>query len=137
MEENPDITQSKTKDAPVHPFAEFLPEMNPADFPPIHPLAEDFPMLSAQELQELAEDIKVRGQLAPILTYREAILDGRNRWVACRMAGVDPETIEYKEADPVGFIKSLNILRRHLTTAERARLAELLATASHGGNHSG
>lgn len=94
-------------------------------------------MLSAQELQELAEDINVRGQLAPILTYQEAILDGRNRWVACRMAGVDPETIEYKEADPVGHIKSLNILRRHLTTAERARLAELLATASHGGDHSG
>ena len=79
-------------------------------------------MLSAQELQELADDINVRGQLTPILTYQAAILDGRNRWVACRMAGVDPETIEYKEADPVSFIKSLNILRRHLTTVERARL---------------
>jgi hypothetical protein len=137
MEENPDTIQSKTEDAPVHPFAEFLPEMNPADFPLIHPLAKEFPMLSAQELKELAEDIKVRGQLAPILNYQGAILDGRNRWVACRMAGVEPETIEYKEADPVGFIKSMNILRRHLTTAERARLAELLATASHGGDHSG
>jgi hypothetical protein len=136
MEENPD-TQSRTEDAPVHPFAEFLPEMNPTDFPPIHPLAKEFPMLSAQELQELAEDINVRGQLTPILTYQGAILDGRNRWVACRMAGVEPQTTEYTEADPVGHIKSANILRRHLTTAERACLAELLATASHGDDHSG
>jgi|ERR1700730_9358247 hypothetical protein len=137
MEEDPDTTQSKIEDTPVHPFAEFLPEMNPADFPPIHTLAKEFPMLSAQELQEVAEDIKVRGLLAPILTYQGAILDGRNRWVACRMAGVEPTTIEYTEADPVGSIRSFNILRRHLTTAERARLAELLATASHGGDHSG
>jgi len=55
----------------------------------IHPLAAEFPDMSEEQIAELAEDIKLNGQLEPIVLLHGKILDGRNRYRACQIAGVE------------------------------------------------
>ncbi len=88
----------------------------------IHPVAAMFPMLAADELQELADDIKANGQVQPImLDANGQLIDGRNRLAACKLAGVDPvfDQLE-KDRDPVAYILSTNVARRHLSKGQRA-----------------
>ena len=103
-----------------------------------HPLAECFPMLSESDLQELVDDIKANGLRQNILMYQGKILDGRNRYSACQIAGVSIENsiTLYEGFDPVGYVISANLKRRHLGVGERAMIAEKLATATVGGDHS-
>lgn len=100
---------------------------------PIHPAADMFPMLDDTSLRDLAEDLKANGQLEPIWTYEGAILDGRNRLVACRLAGVTPVFQEWApnqdSATPTTFVVSRNLHRRHLTPSQRAALAVQLEAA--------
>lgn len=52
------------------------------------------------------------------------MLDGRNRLAACRLKGIDPLTRELKEVeDPVAFVLSLNLQRRHLTPSQASMCA--------------
>jgi ParB-like nuclease family protein len=90
----------------------------------VHPIAEMFPMMSGEELDELAADIKANGLLNPIIKDSDgSIIDGRNRWEACRRAGIVPTFETFKGKDPIAFIVSNNITRRHLTKAQRAMYA--------------
>lgn len=89
----------------------------------IHPAAEIFPMLSGEELDSLAEDIKAHGLRHELVTYEGELLDGRNRWAACKAAGVDPSFVEYKGDSPVSFVVSANIKRRQLDPSQRACVA--------------
>ena len=92
---------------------------------PVHPAAELFPMMSAEELQGLADDIREHGQREPVILFDGAVLDGRNRLRACELAGVEPRfvTVESEEVvDPIAFVLSLNRHRRHLTPAQVAVL---------------
>jgi len=92
--------------------------------PEEHPAARIFPRLSNTALMELAEDIKKHGLRQPITMHEGKILDGRNRWAACRMvAGVEPEVVEYEGDDPVAFVISQNLRRRHLTQSQLAMVA--------------
>jgi hypothetical protein len=91
--------------------------------PEAHPAAEIFPQLMGEELSELAGDIKRHGLRQPIWMLSGKILDGRNRWRACQMAGVEPKTVEYEGADPVAFVISQNLRRRHLTASQLAVVA--------------
>jgi len=88
-----------------------------------HPIADIWPLLSDEELQELAEDIKQRGLLNPIVLYEGKILDGRNRFKACQLAGIVPKTLQYKGDEPIAHALALNEKRRHLTKSQRAALA--------------
>lgn len=88
-----------------------------------HPLADMFPMLGDAELSELAEDIRANGQHEPIWLYEGKILDGRNRYCACAAAGVAPTFRTYEGDQPVAFVISLNLHRRHLTYDQRVGLA--------------
>lgn len=87
-----------------------------------HPAANIFP-LEDESLESLAEDIKSQGQQCPIELIDEKIVDGRRRYMACRMAGVEPEFVTVKPADPVAYVLSLNLHRRHLSTSQRAMVA--------------
>ena len=91
----------------------------------IHPLAEMFPMMSEEELDELASDIKTNGLRHPIVRDKDdQIIDGRNRLEACKRARIEPEFILLEDGkDPVAFIISENVTRRHLTKGQRAMLA--------------
>lgn len=92
--------------------------------PPVHPAAEIYPLLTDEELTELAGDIKAQGQKVPILMYQGAILDGRNRWRACSLAGVEPLTQEWDgRGDPLATVDSLNGKRRQLTAAQKSAVA--------------
>jgi len=33
------------------------------------------------------------------------LLDGRNRWEACKLAGVEPRFTEFNGDDPIGWVK--------------------------------
>lgn len=94
---------------------------------PFHPTAELFPLLEGIELDDLAEDIRQRGLIEPILTYNGAILDGRNRLTACEKVGVEPRFCEFTGDDPEDEVISRNLRRRHLNESQRAMVAARLA----------
>jgi hypothetical protein len=81
---------------------------------------------------ELRDDIAARGLRDPItLTPDGLLLDGRNRALACVMAGVEPDTVVY-DGDPWLFSLSRNKHRRHLTVDEIAMVAAQMVTTSRG-----
>jgi hypothetical protein len=88
----------------------------------VHAIAALFPMMSADELKALAEDIKVQGQLQPIVVHQDEILDGRNRYAACELAGVEPRFEQYEGDDPVGYIMAANMARRNMSKGQRAMI---------------
>jgi hypothetical protein len=97
-----------------------------------HDVANLFPMLDADELKALATDIFENGQREPIALFEGKILDGRNRYVACVDAGVEPLFTEYKGRHPIDYVVSLNLKRRHLDESQRAMVAAKLANLSDG-----
>jgi len=88
-----------------------------------HPIADVWPMMDEAKLAELADDIRKNGQLVPVWLYEGKILDGRNRWAACKIAGVDPKTKEYTGDEPTAFAVSLNDRRRHMNKGALAAVA--------------
>jgi ParB-like chromosome segregation protein Spo0J len=96
----------------------------------IHPAADVFPMMSDDQLTKLGQDIKANGLGSPITFFdppggERMLLDGRNRLEAMERVGIDyhegnAETV-YTD-DPVAFVITRNIHRRHLTKQERADL---------------
>jgi hypothetical protein len=91
--------------------------------PPLHPACKLFPALGQDELRELADDIAANGLRNPIVMYQGKLLDGRNRWDACELAGVEPRFTEFQGDDPIGWVVSQNLIRRHLTASQRAVVA--------------
>jgi ParB-like chromosome segregation protein Spo0J len=100
----------------------------------LHPYANIFPMLAEERLHELAQDIKDRGLVDPIMLYEGQILDGRCRYLACQIASVEPRFKDYVGDDPLGFVVSRNLHRRHLTESQRALVAARLAALKRGAN---
>jgi hypothetical protein len=92
-----------------------------------HPFAALFPELPSDELTQLARDIKERGLLEPIILYEGKILDGRNRFRACQIAGVKPRIEEFNakatKRSTEEFVLSRNLRRRHLTMGQKAAIA--------------
>jgi ParB-like chromosome segregation protein Spo0J len=104
-----------------------------------HPLASIFPSLAKEEYEALRADIKDNGLREPISTFKGQVLDGRHRYRACKDLGIEPKTNPLDaKTDPVAFVISANLRRRHLTTAQRAMAAARLATLKRGDNqHTG
>jgi hypothetical protein len=80
-------------------------------------------MMDEAKLHELADDIRKNGQLVPVWLYEDKILDGRNRWAACKIASVEPKTKEYTGDEPTAFAVSLNDRRRHMGKSALAAVA--------------
>ncbi len=84
---------------------------------PVHPVADLFPMMSDSELDDLAADIKANGQLDDIVRDTDGTLvDGRNRYAACKRAGVPPRFSTLNSQDPREFILSKNEGKRRSST---------------------
>lgn len=93
-----------------------------------HPLAELFPLMDEADTEMLASDIKEHGLRAPITIYKGMILDGRNRFRACKIAKVEIKTRQFENgSDPLEFVLSVNLHRRHLTESQRAMIAAKIA----------
>jgi hypothetical protein len=102
---------------------------------PIHPAADLFPMPPETVLKELADDIKANGLVHAIVRDSAGrILDGRIRLAACEMAGVEPRFDAYSGDNPIAFIVSVNLRRRHLSESQRAMIAAGIAQLTHGGD---
>jgi hypothetical protein len=66
----------------------------------VHPAADLFPMMSDAELDVLGEDMLQNAQRKEIVLYKGKILDGRNRYRACLLKGINPKFREELPADP-------------------------------------
>ena len=97
-----------------------------------HPLANLFPLLEGAECDALVADIKAHGVREPVITYDGKILDGRNRVKAAIAAGAEVPFREYEGDDPLGFVISLNLHRRHLNESQRAMVAANIANMDEG-----
>jgi hypothetical protein len=109
----------------------------------VHPAADLFPMMSDADLDALAKDIAENGLLHPIVWFRDQLIDGRNRVAAvARITDKkrrDEITAEWRDGkkcivqmmlpDPLGFVISANLHRRHLTAEQkREMIAKLIKT---------
>lgn len=107
----------------------------------VHPAADMFPMMSDAELDELAADIEKNGIQQPIVWLKGQLLDGRNRVAAVHRIADASRRDALLQAwangkkcillpfhpDPVAYVVSANIHRRHLTAARKREIvAELL-----------
>ena len=110
------------------PRRRFVPQADATPLLAFHQLANIVPLMTVEEFAALVEDIKgAQGLLEPITLYEGKILDGRNRARACRDAGVEPRFTDYEGDDPLAFVISMNIKRRHLKASQRAMAAAELA----------
>jgi len=111
-----------------------------------HWVADMYP-LNETDVSALAEDIKTNGQIAPIKMLKDGrIIDGRNRWIACQKAGVEPlidvinpDGEEVTDERLFALATSCNSMRRDLTTSERAVASavawkRLFPEQGHGGD---
>lgn len=104
----------------------------------INPHTNCYPMLSDEELDLLAENIKTNGLLDPIIvTESGELIDGRNRLEACKRAGVEPHfSIFEGEPEDIGaFVRSKNE-RRHQSAGARA-MSDALSLAHQGKRKNG
>lgn len=89
-----------------------------------HEECKNFNEMNESDLAALADDIYENGLREAIWTYQDEIIDGRNRYKACKMVGVEPTFREWcGEGSLVSFVYSLNLFRRHLTAGQRAAKA--------------
>jgi N6-adenosine-specific RNA methylase IME4 len=87
-----------------------------------HPIAKMFPMMNEDELAALAADIAAHGLHRPIILLNGMILDGRNRFEACKIARWAPRFIDFDGDDPYAFVWSENAERRHLGPDQKAAI---------------
>jgi hypothetical protein len=95
-----------------------------------HWTADMYP-LNESDVEALAASIKANGQRTPIMALKDGtIIDGRNRWLACQKAGVEPLlNIINPDGEDVpdevlwNIATDCNSMRRDMTSSLRACLA--------------
>jgi ParB-like chromosome segregation protein Spo0J len=104
-----------------------------------HPLAIIFPLIEAAEFEAFVDDVREHGLAEKIVMHEDKILDGRNRYRALAQLGLTNEEVlrSHTEAldqgvDPLAFVISKNLKRRHLDEGQRAMVAARLATLRDG-----
>ncbi len=87
-----------------------------------HPLSANFPSMSEADYLALKDDIDEYGQREPIIMFEGMVLDGWHRYRACVEIGIEPTKFNFvaDKEDPVAFVLSHNLHRRHLSASQRA-----------------
>ena len=89
-----------------------------------HEASSVFPLLEGEDFDALVADIRTHGLREPISLHPDgSILDGRNRYLACREAKIEPRYEEWEGPSAIEFVISMNLRRRHLAQSQRATLA--------------
>ncbi len=111
----------------------------------LHKLCTLFPEADEHDYNSLVVSMKTHGFLEsdPIVLIEAdptdpssemLVLDGRNRLLAAADAEVAPKFVYYDGDNPIGFVTSKNLDRRHLTTGQKAAVAAELADLESGQN---
>jgi hypothetical protein len=99
----------------------------------VHEMAQLFPLMDRAEYEAFLADIRDNGQREPIWIFEDKILDGRNRARACAELGIEVAVRVWQGDDPVAFVLSQNLHRRHLNESQRAAIAAEIASMRPGG----
>jgi N6-adenosine-specific RNA methylase IME4 len=113
-----------------------------------HPLADLFPLIEGREFDELVEDVRANGLRERVVLHEGRILDGRNRFRAARAAGlIDGEVHNLPaaiaaqmfrlfdplvEGEPLKWVLSKNLYRRHLSPSQLSMVAADLGKLRQG-----
>jgi transcriptional regulator with XRE-family HTH domain len=76
--------------------------------------------MNPDEFEALCTDVELRGVIFPITLFEGKVLDGWHRYRAAHKTGTMFKEIEYKGSDPSGYIAACNVLRRRLSSLQRA-----------------
>ena len=106
---------------------------------PVHPAAALLPPMSDAKLKELGEDIKAHGQQTSIVIFvddkgKHWLLDGISRLEAMQRSGLQViennalnilvvDWQEIDDVDPIAYVLSANLHRRHLSARDKRELA--------------
>jgi len=101
-----------------------------------HPLSKAFPDMTEEEQSALTKDIYNHDQRQPIILLDGMVLDGWHRYIACLELNIEPITVPLADGvDPVAFVLSGNIHRRHMDATQRgAAVARCVAWVQSGEN---
>ncbi|MCW2902234.1 MAG: hypothetical protein JWO67_4499 [Streptosporangiaceae bacterium] len=108
-------------------------EFDPLSHVRVHPAAELFPLLQGAAFTELVNDIREQGLRDPIVfTPDGQLLDGRNRYRACRKIRDEEPMRRTEHSEPWAYVISTNMHRRHLSESQRAMIAAKIADRHEG-----
>jgi hypothetical protein len=87
-----------------------------------HPIAQTLMPggMDDAEFDAFCEDVLERSILFPATLYEGKVLDGWHRYRAAKRTGSELKFLEYKGKDPAGYIASCNVMRRRLSSLQRA-----------------
>ena len=102
---------------------------DPYDTLETHHIADWFPIMEEDEFEEFVDDVRINGIKKPIILHEGKILDGRHRHRARLLTGKHAQYHQLPaNVDPVDFVLTENLHRRHLTASQRAYIAARVAT---------
>ena len=90
-----------------------------------HEIANLYELMDGEEFRSLCDNIRERGLKNPIVLYDGKILDGRNRYRACKELGIEPRFIQSSAStfeDAYHDVVTDNSMRRDLTPSQKAVL---------------
>ena len=74
-----------------------------------HPLANLFPLTEGAEFEALKQDVAANGLRETVVLFEGQMLDGCNRYRACRQTGTPCRFRVYDGHDPVAYVIPLNL----------------------------
>jgi DNA modification methylase len=91
---------------------------------PIHPLADMLPRMTPAEFAGLKASISLAGQTDPVILLNGKVLDGRHRQDACAELGIECRYTEFKKAwgEPATYVMA-KATHRNLTDSQKATAA--------------
>lgn len=113
---------------------------------PFHDYANIFELIQGEQFDSLVDDVRRHGVRERIVIHDGKVLDGRNRYLAAIAAGLISQDdhpddrpalfqrfVPAVDGDPLAFVISKNLHRRHLTVGQRAYALAEVERFRHGG----